>query len=231
MSFIARSRRGNACGTRRAVAEFESALIPLRNRDFRLLRMEGNEGHFAFESSARACAPRLRLGVRMGKFQLPLSHGERSHYALFRRCLIRGNERLSCRARSDGRGEGYQIFSAARAAFRALRCRECRLYFGKSIRGRRGSDFLRNAVSLRHAECENIFRRRGACNFDFARVGALSIVDRVRFRQKKTEKNRRKRRGTPRGVSSVPFGTFRYRELFLSASRRSGSVLFSCLHF
>ncbi len=177
MSFVARSRCGNACGTRRAATAFKPAFIPSRDRDFRLLRMEGNEGDLAFESSARARAPRLRLGFRVGQFQFSLSHGKQRRGALFRRRFVRGTQRFSCRARPDGRGQRYQIFSAARAFICILRCRERRLYSGKNLRRRRRSAQFRNAVSLRHAERENILYRRRACNFNVPRLRALSLAD------------------------------------------------------
>ncbi len=104
MYFIACSRSGNACRARRAVAEFESAIISLRNSGFRILRLERDKGDLAFKPFARACASRLCLGVRLGKFQLLLSYGNRGDRAVFRRNLICGHERFSRRARPFGRG-------------------------------------------------------------------------------------------------------------------------------
>lgn len=104
MYFIACSRSGNACRARRAVAEFESAIISLRNSGFRILRLEGDKGNFVFKPSARSCAPRLCLGFRLGEFQLSLSYGNRGDCALFRRYLICRHERFSRCARSFGRG-------------------------------------------------------------------------------------------------------------------------------
>ena len=125
---------------------------------------------------------------------------------------------------------GGIVYAGMNASVRSVRRGERGVYSRKNLRRRGGRACLRNAVSLRYAECEDIFYRRCACDSDFARVRALSLADRVRRSEKKTYKIRRKRRRAPCGVSDVPHGTFGHCQLFLSDPRRSRTDIFSCLY-
>ena len=192
--------------------------------------MAGNKGDFFVERRSRSRASAVRMGVRLEKFQLSLSDGKQRDFSLSRRDRLCGHERFSRSARFDGRGQGYEKYFPARASVRSVRRGERGVYSRKNLRRRGGRACLRNAVSLRYAECEDIFYRRCACDSDFARVRALSLADRVRRSEKKTYKIRRKRRRAPCGVSDVPHGTFGHCQLFLSDPRRSRTDIFSCLY-
>lgn len=130
MRAVADSRRGNACGARRAVAGFEPAFVRLRNFGFRRLRIAGDKGNRALQSFARARIARLCMGVRLGKFQLALSHRERDSPTLSGWRGLCGAERDPRGACFNGCGKGREIHFSARVSFRLARRVQRSVYFG-----------------------------------------------------------------------------------------------------
>ena len=179
MSYLARTRRGNACGAGCAVAEPEPALVRSRDDPLRLLRVEGDEGNFPAQSIFGAVAFAVCVGVRMGEFQLSLPDRGRLCYALLRRHFIRGTERSFGGARSYGRGAGHEVYLCARASL----CRACfgqrGVYPGQGLWRRRGGDWSGNAFFVCHAQWQDFFACRCARYFDLARLRALSLIDSI----------------------------------------------------
>lgn len=189
---------------------------------------KGDEGDFLLQSDSGTPASSFYICFRERRQEFLLSIGRESGINRGRR--ICGDERLSCRARSDGRRERHETDFSSRLLFRLDRCGERALDSGRNIQGGGGCDQRGDALSLRDAGKENLLRRRRLRHSHFFRFGALSSVQTVRS-GKGAKENRRKGRRAPCGVRAFPFRAYGNRQLFLSRARRGRVESFSFLRF
>ncbi len=219
--------RGHACGARRIAPAVSSRLIRSRvgpvGRDFEAR----HKGH-------RACKFHTGphpFGLRLSIWERRKNGGDRAPFAMriYRRDPVCGDERLSARARPRRPRDGAENARRARRS-RGVSGRGQRAHGSELRLSDRGSrNGIGTSVSLCDARKKDLFRHGRACDFDVARLFALSAARHLRTfpGQKKV---RRKGNGPACGVWVIPTGSRGDREIFLSGrgDRRVGAVSRLC---
>ncbi len=230
-----RARRRHARGARRALSEGEPALFARRACRLRRRAQIRYKGRYMAQSRARARASLLCVCVRKrgnGVFLSRFRFGER----VCGRRGICGVERLFDDAASDGRGIAHEEARASRTVCRRRLCGGRGVHSRTDLSRGRGRAQCRNAVFVRHAGEDGLFRCRRACDHDVARLFAVSARFACRAARKPSApsrfgKNCRGRRIAFRGVRTFPHGAWGDRRKVVSRRGDLGVIAFSFLRF
>lgn len=222
-----RAVRGDARGARRALSRGFAASVRCGARGGVRAHAARHEGRRRPQSRPRARPSSLRIFGGFGECN-PLCVRSARRAQCFRRRRVRGHERLSHRARPHGprAGDGAGVCSRVSRFgnhFRGGNGHSRQGAAGGRARARHG-----DALSLRDARAEILFRCGGRGDLHLARLFALSAP--VGLRAVRREKEIR--RGgvvASRGVRFFEIGAHGHRVVRLSRGRRRGDSRFSFL--